>query len=119
MAKFYVDVSTDMLVALFEEEYPGINMTKSEARMVLRYHDRSCYPLKLDVIHRKLVRYDSQGVDQPEDVDTLADVITFCADINYDLTEEEKVAAIPSEACMKNLRSDLRHLDRLIEFMGQ
>lgn len=119
MVRYLVDVTPKMLVALFEAEYPGIKVTEPEARMILGYHSKSDYPLKLDVIHRKLVRYDSQGVDQPEDVDTLADVITFCADINYDLTEEEKVAAIPSEACMKNLRSDLRHLDRLIEFMGQ
>ena len=119
MAKFYVDVSPGMLIALFEDVYPGINLKKAEARMILSYFDRSDYPLKLDVIHRQLIRFDSQGVDAPEDLDTLADVVTYCADINFDLTEEEKAAVIPDEKRLANLRAQLKRLDRLIEFMSE
>lgn len=119
MAKFYVDVTPGMLIALFEEEYPGINLKKAEARMILGYFDRSDYPLKLDVIHRQLIRFDSQGVDEPADLDTLADVVTYCADINFDLTEEEKAAVLPDEKRLVNLRAHLKRLDRLIEFMSQ
>lgn len=105
MAKFYVDVSPGMLIALFEDVYPGINLKKAEARMILSYFDRSDYPLKLDVIHRQLIRFDSQGVGSPEDLDTLADVVTYCADINFDLTEEEEAAVIPDEKRLANLRA--------------
>ena len=112
MAKFYVDVSPGMLIALFEDVYPGINLKKAEARMILSYFDRSDYPLKLDVIHRQLIRFDSQGVDAPEDLDTLADVVTYCA-------EEEKAAVIPDEKRLANLRAHLKRLDRLIEFMSE
>lgn len=119
MAKFFVEVTPKMLIALFEEEYPGIGMKEPEARLILRYFAESDYPLKLDVVHRQLARFDNQGVDQPEELDTLADVITFCADINFDLTEEEKAAVLLDEKRLKNLRHDLRCFDRLIEFMGQ
>ena len=117
MAKFYVDVSPGMLIALFEDVYPGINLKKAEARMILSYFDRSDYPLKLDVIHRQLIRFDSQGVDAPEDLDTLADVVTYCATSTS--TEEEKAAVIPDEKRLANLRAHLKRLDRLIEFMSE
>lgn len=51
--------------------------------------------------------------------DTLADVVTYCADINFDLTEEEKAAVIPDEKRLANLRAHLKRLDRLIEFMSE
>lgn len=119
MAKYLVDVTPKMLVALFEDEYPGINVTDREARMILGYHTKSDYPLKLDVIGRQLVRFDSQGVDPLEELDGLPDVITFCADINYDMAESEKAHPIEGEAILKKLKADLKHLDRIIEFMGQ
>jgi hypothetical protein len=119
MARYLVDVTPKMLVALFEAEYPGIKVTEPEARMILGYHTKSDYPLKLDVIGHDLIRFDSQGVDPMEALDGLPDVITFCADINYDLTESEKAHPIEESGPLKKLRADLKHLDRIIEFMGQ
>ena len=119
MARYLVDVTPQMLVALFEDEYPGIKVTVPEARMILGYHSKSDYPLKLDVIGRRLARFDSQGVDPLEELDGLPNVITFCADINYDMTESEKSHPIEGESILSKLRADLKHLDRIIEFMGQ
>ena len=45
--------------------------------------------------------------------------MTYCADINFDLTEEEKAAVIPDEKRLANLRAHLKSLDRLIEFMSE
>ena len=108
-----------MLVALFEAEYPGIKVTGPEARMILGYHTKSDYPLKLDVIGHDLIRFDAQGVDPMEPLDGLPDVITFCADINYDMTESEKAHPIKESGPLRKLKADLKHLDRIIEFMGQ
>ncbi len=119
MERYLVDVTPKMLVALFEDEYPGIKVTMPEARMILGYHTKSDYPLKLDVIGRRLIRFDSQGVDPLEELDGLPDVITFCADINFDMAESEKAHPIEGEVLLKKLKADLKHLDRIIEFMGQ
>ena len=111
--------TAEQLVALFEDEYPGIKVTVPEARMILGYHTKSDYPLKLDVIGRRLIRFDSQGVDPLEELNGLPDVITFCADINFDMAESEKANPIEGETLLKKLKADLKHLDRIIEFMSQ
>lgn len=86
---------------------------------MLNYLSGSDYALDLDVLHRQLVQRDVQGVDDLEELDTLADVVIFCADINFDLTEQEKSSVLLDEGQMKKLKADLKLLDRLIEYMGQ
>ena len=49
----------------------------------------------------------------------LPDVITFCADINFDMAESEKANPIEGETLLKKLKAELKHLDRIIEFMSQ
>lgn len=71
------------------------------------------------MVHLPVIRFDSQGVDAPEDLDTLADVVTYCADINFDLTEEEKAAVIRTRRGWQPPRHHLKRLDRLIEFMSE
>ena len=119
MARYLVDVTPKMLVALFEDEYPGIKVTVPEARMILGYHTKSDYPLKLDVIGRRLIRLDSPGGDPLAEVTGRPDVITFGADINFDMAESEKANPIEGETLLKKLKADLKHLDRIIEFMSQ
>ena len=118
-AHYRIPVPRKLLAALFEKEYPGMSFSKEDGKHLLRCLGENGKELRLDVIEPQLYMLDRwEQKAAPEPVE-LHDIISFCADINFDLQEEEKAKQAPDYRWLAALKKDNDRLDRLIERMSE
>lgn len=118
-AHYSIPVPRKLLAALFRKEYPGMLFSKEDGRCLLRCLGENGKELRLDVIEPQLYMLDRwKQKAAPEPVE-LHEIISFCADCNFDLQEEEKAKEVPDDRWLAALKKDNDRFDRLTERMSE
>ena len=118
-ACYYIPVPWKLLAALFRKEYPEMPFSKADGKCLLRCVGENGKALYLDVIAPQLYmldRWTEKAVPEPVE---LHEVISFCADCNFDLQEEEKAKEHPDRKRLAALKKDNDRFDGLIERMSE
>ena len=115
---YTIPVPQKQLIALFKKEYSGMEFSKADARGVLRYLQADGRELYLDVLTTRLYMLDDWDENSELEHVELHELISICADRNYDLQEDERAKERPDKARLAALKKDNSRFDRLVERMS-
>jgi len=117
MAQYIIPVTKKLLIALFANEIPDFRLSKADARCLLWYLEEYGCRLEYDVIAPQLYLNE---IDEKEVTSfDIYDLVTYCADRNYDMQEEERSKEQPDPDVLFRLKRDNNRFDRLVERMGE
>lgn len=96
-----------------------MEFSKADARCVLHYLQEDGRELYLEVLTTQLYLQDAWNENSEPELTELHELISICADRNYDLQEEERAKERPDKVRLAALKKDNNRFDRLVERMSE